>query len=69
MSISETRLVAAEEVVLCEKGRDLVEQLSSFKCFNNGKNKGNHPTTGAERMFNAIEDMTHSRLIYTFMLC
>ncbi len=64
MSISETRLVAVEEVVLCEKGRDLVEQLSSFKCFNNGKNislpqllKGFHPKM---KMMSLI---THPRVI------
>ncbi len=31
---------AVEEVVLCEKGRDLVEH-SSFKCFSNERKKGN----------------------------
>ncbi len=32
MSTSEARLVAVQEVVLCEKGRDLVER-NLFKCF------------------------------------
>ncbi len=36
----EGRLVAVEEVVLCEKGRDLVEH-SLFKCFCNERKKGN----------------------------
>ncbi len=40
MSTSETRLVAVQEVVLCEKGRDLVEH-NSFKCFCNERKKGN----------------------------
>ncbi len=34
MSTSETKLVAVEEVILCEKGRYLVEH-NSFKCFCN----------------------------------
>lgn len=33
-------LVAVEEVILCEKGRDLVEQRS-FKCFCNERKRGN----------------------------
>ncbi len=40
MSTSETRLVAVEEVVLCEKGRDLVEH-NSFKSFCSERKKGN----------------------------
>ncbi len=34
MSTSEARLVTVQEVVLCEKGSDLVEH-NSFKCFCN----------------------------------
>ncbi len=40
MSTSEARLVTVHEVVLFEKGRDLVEH-SSFKCFSNERKKGN----------------------------
>ncbi len=40
ISTSETRLVAVQEVVVCEKGSDLVEH-DSFKCFCNERKKGN----------------------------
>ncbi len=40
ISTSEARLVAVQEVVLCEKGSDLVEH-DSFKCFCNERKKAN----------------------------
>jgi len=35
----ETKLVVVQEIVLCKKGRDLVED-DSFKCFSNEWKKG-----------------------------
>jgi len=39
VSAFETRLVVVQEVVLCKKGRDLVEN-NSFKCFHDEWKKG-----------------------------
>jgi len=38
VSAFETRLVVVQEVVLCKKGRDLVE--NNFKCLCDEQNKG-----------------------------
>ncbi len=42
MSTSEARLVTVQEVVLCEKGFDLVEH-NSFKCLNAKKGRSTVP--------------------------